>query len=139
MKYIEIKGGPELDLLSKISGMSLENIEREIFAQGEDLEILGDDQELAGKTILEILKDLDKADQLPVFSFMVFGEHKFDLVQNLGNLVLVSPENDCPQCGCEMERFTDSEFGQVYEVDRCLNPSCDYQNQTQKKIFDEWD
>ncbi len=139
MEFITIAHEENFLKLVKISGMDPSKIEEEIFLQGDDGELFGDDRDHAGKTILEVLEEDKKEEALPVFTFMVFSEYTTEMGQLLGDLVLLSTDLDCPQCGCDLERYSEKEFGKDYDVERCYNPSCDYESRTQVRIRDEWE
>lgn len=125
---IWLVGENELATLSKMTGKDEVSIIREIITQLVENEITEDGCEDIG-THLVTLFEREKATYLPISIAWDLGLRslaKFAAAKLIGELVLFSTLDDCPQCGWETESYEDGGYGHTWTVRKCNNSDCDF-------------
>lgn len=125
MQYITIKKD---DSLKIILDFIKKDASQFIFTTLNYLEVnewIADASDEWGKTIGQIL-DESEVDSYGA-AILALKTNMPTVVEAFRNLVIVG-YGDCPECGADLERFNDGNYGKEWEVERC---TCGYYASTE--------
>lgn len=132
MEFITIKQDENLQTVCRIRETSQEIFIHNTLGYLLEMEVIADASDEWTKTIGECLNEHHNPSAALGIKLLSLATNDSVAMEAFEKLVIIG-KGDCPECGDELERFGDGNYGKEWEVERC---SCGYEHSTEP-AFDE--
>lgn len=125
---ITIKYNDAFRAVSRITGISENDLSKRIIVRLEKEGIIGDWTQEVGKSIQEVIEQYEEHSILDVIECVFpLQINSVELPEFLKSIIFWgdSMTNPCDLCGCEMEGEEESQDGHTWTNYKCENPECE--------------
>lgn len=119
MDYVTIKSDEYLKTVCRITETTEEVFIKNTLDYLGFMEVINDSSEEWGRTIGQCLNEYYNQNAVLGIQLLALNTNDSVAMEAFCNLLLIGPY-DCPECGSETEKFTDSDNGKdIFQVERC--------------------
>jgi Zn ribbon nucleic-acid-binding protein len=135
MNKVTIKDSPSLEFLSNYLSLHKSDLISDLITKFEDAEMIENGSDDWGKSVSDILQDWEVS---PTGVSIIFlSSPDPSVVHHLSNLIFISLDNDCPECGAETEDVPMWEFGRKWTDKRCSH--CGHEQSNEPYVYETYE